>query len=78
MPVRVGAVIRFVRVGMGVLGTRMRVGMGVLMSMLMAVGELAMRVFVCMHVFVSVRTFHDIPPSIATSVSISTVVVMEL
>ena len=54
MPMRVGAVILSVRMGMSVLRTGMRVGMGVLMSMFMAVGESAMRVFVCMHVFVSV------------------------
>jgi hypothetical protein len=69
MPMRVGAVIHFMR---------MSVGMGVLMSMLMAVGELAMRVFVCMHVLASVRTLHDVPPSIAKAVSTSAIVAMEL
>jgi len=78
MPMRVGAVIRFMRMGVGILRTAMRVGMGVLMPMLMAVGESAMRVFVCMHVFVSVRTFHDVPPSIATPVSTPAFVVGEL
>lgn len=42
MPMRVGAVIRFMRMGVGVLCVSMRVGMCVLMSMLMAVRELAM------------------------------------
>jgi hypothetical protein len=48
------------------------------MSVLMAVRELAMGVLVGMHVFVSVRTFHDVPPSIATLESTSTVIVTEL
>ncbi len=48
------------------------------MSVLMAVRELPMGVFVCMQVFVSVRTFHDVPPSIAAFVSTSTVVLTKL
>lgn len=56
MSMRVGAVIRFMRMGVGVLHAGMRGVMCVQMSMLMAVRELPMGVFVCMHVFVSVRT----------------------
>jgi hypothetical protein len=78
MSVRMGIVIRFMGVGVGLLRTRMRVVMCVQMPMLMAVHELPMRVFVCMHVFVSVRTFHDVLSSIATFVATSTVVVTEL